>query len=85
MGSTSNYEKNNAPIATNTLSKRMVCTAMESNGGGVVIVSVLLAGGVRSANRPENKYGLIAGSLKDTLRDNLPSRAITVPRNSIEL
>jgi hypothetical protein len=63
----------------------MVYIAMESNGGGVVHVSVLLVGKVRSADRPENKYGLIVGLLKDTLRDSLPSRAVTVPQSFIEL
>jgi len=34
---------------------------MEGNGGGVVIANVLLVGGIRTANEPENEYGLSVG------------------------
>lgn len=63
----------------------MAYTAMASNGGGVIHVGVLLVGRTRSANRPENRHGLIDGLLRDTLRDSLLSRAVIVLRNYIEL
>jgi hypothetical protein len=39
----------------------MVFIIMESNGGGVVLVSALLGGRIRPANWPESKYGLSVG------------------------
>ncbi len=53
--------KNNAPGAIEMMSKGMVFMPMESKGGGVNLVGVLLAVEIHSANRLGNKYGLNAG------------------------
>ena len=41
--------------------KRMVCIAIESKGGGVILVIALLVGEIRSANKPESRHGLNDG------------------------
>jgi hypothetical protein len=42
-------------------SKRMVITAIESKGGGVILVGALSASGISNANKPGSRYGLSAG------------------------
>jgi hypothetical protein len=41
--------------------KRTDYIATRNKGGGVVLVSALLVGGTRNADKPESKYGLNAG------------------------
>ncbi len=53
--------KNNVLGAVKMMSKGMVFMPMESKGGGVNLVGVLLAVEIRSANRRGNRYGLNAG------------------------
>jgi hypothetical protein len=43
------------------VSKETVFIAMENKGGGVILVIALLVGEIRSANKPESRYGLNDG------------------------
>jgi hypothetical protein len=53
--------KNSAPDVVAMKSKRMAVTAIESKGGGVILVSDLLVSGIRHANKPGSRYGLSVG------------------------
>lgn len=53
--------KNSAPDVIAMMSKGMAVTAIESKGGGVKLVSVLLVSEIRNASRPGSRYGLSVG------------------------
>ena len=53
--------KNNAPDVTARMLRRMVVTTTKSKGGGVNLVSALLASEMRGASRPGSRYGLSVG------------------------
>jgi hypothetical protein len=53
--------KKNAPGAIEMVSKGMAVMPMESKGGGVNLVGVLLSVEIRCVNRLGNRYGLNAG------------------------
>ena len=53
--------KNSAPDVIAMMLKRMVVIAIKSKGGGVILVSALLASEMCDANKPGSRYGLSVG------------------------
>ena len=53
--------KNNAPDVIAKMLRRMVVTATKSRGGGVNLVSALLASEISGASRSGSRYGLSVG------------------------
>lgn len=53
--------KNNALGVIEIIPKRMAVTVMESRGGGVNLVSILLVSKTLAANRLGSRYGLSVG------------------------